>query len=176
MKAAFVGRFQPFHNGHMHAIQQFEEDYEIIIVIGDSSSREEQNPLTFEERIKIIGSCVEKEVVTLENHESDAVWTGNLLDASGADAVISRNKWTLEAVQEHSEVEILKQDFKNRDLYSGTEIRRRIRSGEEWRYLVPDCAEDKISDLEQIIKKSGKNYEFEPGWKKENAFHDTAED
>jgi len=176
MRAAFVGRFQPFHRGHMHAIEQFKDDHEIVIVIGDENSREEDNPLNFEERRETIKQCTDAEILTLENHESDEVWTQKLIEKTESDAVISRNEWTLEAVKEYSNLEILKQDFKNRELFSGTEIRRRIRSGEEWRYLVPDCAEETISELEETIKKSGKDYEFEPGWKRENAFHGTAED
>ena len=128
MKAAFIGRFQPFHLGHLHAIEQFEDDHDIVIVIADESSRTEDNPLTFDERKAIIENCINLEVVTLENHESDEVWANNLVDKTGAEAVISRNEWTIEAIKDNSDLEILEQEFKNKDMYSGTEVRRRIRS------------------------------------------------
>lgn len=54
MKALFIGRFQPFHSGHLDAIKQISED-EIIIGVGSSQySGTEDNPHSFEERKKMI--------------------------------------------------------------------------------------------------------------------------
>ena len=53
-KALFIGRFQPFHQGHLDAIKQISED-EIIIGIGSSQySKTDDNPYSFEERQKMI--------------------------------------------------------------------------------------------------------------------------
>jgi nicotinamide-nucleotide adenylyltransferase len=175
MRIAFVGRFQPFHLGHKHVLEQFKE-HDIVIVIGNGESRTQENPLSFEEREEIIDSCVENDIVTLENFESDEEWVEKLVEKTGAEAVVSRNEWTIEAVQKSSDLEVLEQEFEKKDLYSGTEIRRRIRSGEEWSYLVPECARDKISEYSEIFKKTGPQYEFDPGWKKENAYHGTADE
>lgn len=52
--ALFIGRFQPFHQGHLDAIKQISED-EIIIGIGSSQySKTDDNPYSFEERQKMI--------------------------------------------------------------------------------------------------------------------------
>jgi len=54
MIALFIGRFQPFHSGHLDAIKQISEE-EIIIGIGSSQySKTEENPYSFEERKKMI--------------------------------------------------------------------------------------------------------------------------
>ena len=52
MTALFIGRFQPFHSGHVDAIKQISEK-EIIIGIGSSQySGTDDNPYSFEERKK----------------------------------------------------------------------------------------------------------------------------
>ena len=55
-RALFVGRFQPFHNGHIHAIGEIlEESDELIIVVGSAQmSHEPDNPFTAGERLEMI--------------------------------------------------------------------------------------------------------------------------
>ena len=53
MKALYIGRFQPFHKGHLKILQKLAKKYdEIIIGIGSSQySNTLENPFTSEERI-----------------------------------------------------------------------------------------------------------------------------
>jgi len=176
MRTAFIGRFQPFHKGHLHAVEQFEED-NIIIVIADGETRTEENPLEAEERREIIQECMDSETVVQQNHPGDdEKWARELLGKTDAERVVTGNERTRDAIQNNTEVKVVEQEMLQPDLYSGTEIRRRIRSGEEWRYLVPDCAEEKTSQYLEVIKETGIQYDFKPGWKKQNAYHGTAEE
>lgn len=54
--AIFIGRFQVFHNGHLHAIKSALEIAEnVILVIGSyKASSNIKNPLTFDERVAMI--------------------------------------------------------------------------------------------------------------------------
>jgi nicotinamide mononucleotide adenylyltransferase len=70
-------------------------------------------------------------------------------------------------------VEVVDPSMKKPGLYQGSEIRRRVNGEEEWSYLVPECAREKLWEFEERIKNSGTQYEFEPGWKKENAYYGT---
>ena len=56
MKSLFIGRFQPFHNGHLKVIKHLSTTYEeIIIGIGSSQyHNESENPFTADERKKMI--------------------------------------------------------------------------------------------------------------------------
>lgn len=180
MKAAFLGRFQPFHQGHYNVIEEYREKYDLTIVVGSAGeSRTEENPLSFEERKEIIESCVpDIEIIGLEDEEKDE--DGNKrwiekLDEHGFDLVISRNDLVVRLVEEYSRAEIETQKLHDPNVYSGTEVRRRIKSGEEWRYLVPECAKEKVAEYLDTIKESGIKYDFEPGWKRENAFYGTDE-
>jgi len=59
--ALFIGRFQPFHQGHLDALKQISEP-EIIIGIGSSQySETEENPLSLEERRQIIEEKLQNE-------------------------------------------------------------------------------------------------------------------
>jgi bifunctional NMN adenylyltransferase/nudix hydrolase len=55
----FVGRFQPFHNGHKAVIDAaLEQAKEVVIVVGSSfAARNIRNPFTFQERKAMIEAC-----------------------------------------------------------------------------------------------------------------------
>lgn len=57
--AVVIGRFQPFHNGHLHLIQSAKEIAEqVLVLVGSAnSSRSIRNPWTFPERASMIDSA-----------------------------------------------------------------------------------------------------------------------
>ncbi|RMF04963.1 nicotinamide-nucleotide adenylyltransferase [Candidatus Woesearchaeota archaeon] len=102
MKAVlFLGRFQPFHNGHLKVLEELAEKYDkVVIAIGSRQhSRTKENPFSFEERRRVIEQIVknrgiknaeitgiddinrnEEYVAHVEKHARfDAVATGNEL-------------------------------------------------------------------------------------------------
>jgi len=175
MTTVFLGRFQPLHNGHHHAIKTAldkHEDLKIVIGSADKSGTE-KNPLTAEERKDIIKECFPKvETLSLEDDESDKVWIEKLEELQ-PETVISGNERVRNIVEEFTDWNIEKPEMFHPEIYSGTEVRRRIKSDEEWRYLVPECSKKKLETYIETIKSSGIQYEFEPGWKRENASHGT---
>ena len=61
----FIGRMQPFHNGHKAVIERaLELAHEVVIVVGSSfTARSLRNPFTFEERKAMIKACFPTERV-----------------------------------------------------------------------------------------------------------------
>jgi len=183
-KAVFLGRFQPFHQGHHHAVEQLKDDYDNVrILIGScETSRELDNPLTFEERTKLIKDCFpDIEVIGIKdeekNKEGNKKWAAKLEEEIEDDeTLVSGNSLVKKLAEQHTQIDIEKPEMLNPEIYSGSEIRRRIRSDEEWRYLVKSCAEKRIDDYLTIIRKTGIQYKYEPGWKKENSFYGTERD
>lgn len=181
MKAAFIGRFQPLHEGHHRVIEKYREEYDdFLVVVGSASKkREKDNPLSFEERKSMIDTCFDLEVMPLEDQgtseEGNRGWTNKLEKETNAEVIISGNERVQRLVEEYSSMELIEQELYDPEIYSGTEVRRRIRSGEEWRYLIPGCAKEEIEQKMDVIKESGIQYDFKPGWKKENAYHGTAD-
>ncbi len=89
MKSAlFVGRFQPFHNGHLSVVQMILEKFErVIMVIGSAEENlTEENPWTAGERISMIeasmkaaGISAEKYlIVPVRNIHNYALWVDHL--------------------------------------------------------------------------------------------------
>ena len=162
---AFLGRFQPFHRGHLSVVEGLDD---FIIAVGSASkSRTEDNPLSFEERKRLIEACVDTEVVGLEDTgktpEGNREW-GEKLEGLGADVIVSGNDLVKRIVRDYTDLGLEEPEMLQQSIYSGTEIRRRIRSGEEWRYLVPDCAANLLEEDLSVIRESGPSHEFEPGW------------
>lgn len=180
MRGVYIGRFQPFHKGHKQVVERYRKEFdEFLIAVGSADkSREERNPLTPEERKEIIKNCFpDIEVIEIEDIEEgedpDRDWAKEIEGKSLADAALSQNDLVKELINKHTDLDLIEHDLFDPEIYSGTEVRRRIRSGEEWRYLVPKCCTEAVAEKVEEIKESGIQYEFKPGWKKENAFHGT---
>lgn len=183
MRAIFPARLQPMHQGHKQLIEEYKDKYEeFIVVIGSADkSRSQENPLTVEERKNILEDCFpDIKVGSIEDESKDEegnkVWIDKMMDKYEPDIVISQNNLVKKLFKNHTDVEVVEQELYEKDVYSGTEVRRRIRSGEEWRYLVPKCAHERIENYLDIFKETGVQYEFKPGWKKEHSFYGTEEE
>lgn len=68
----FIGRFQPFHNGHKAVIEAaLEQAKEVVVVVGSSfAARNIRNPFTFEERKAMIEAVFPDETDAYNHHEA----------------------------------------------------------------------------------------------------------
>jgi nicotinamide-nucleotide adenylyltransferase len=151
--ALFVGRFQPFHFGHLEVIKWILKKYKkVFIVIGSSQeSRTEDNPFTFEERKEMIESTLKSEGIRDDRYEiigipdvyDDKAWVGMILDRAVFDVVFTRNPWTERCFKELS-IPVEKHPLFGR--ISASEIRKRMKEGMKWENLVP-------KEVERILKR-----------------------
>ena len=84
----FVGRFQPFHNGHLAAVRYAlkKVDYLYIVVGSAQRSHERYNPFTAGERIMMIKAALDEArvdpsrwmLIPVQDAESHSVWTATL--------------------------------------------------------------------------------------------------
>ena len=142
----FIGRFQPFHKGHLEAVKYaLKEVDRLIIVIGSAQkSHELHNPFTVGERIEMIWRTLKKlrllnrvlivPVPDVENHSLWVPLVNSLVP--GYSVVFSNDPLTLELFKERG-MNVKEVPLKNRKFYVATEIRRRILAGEKWEDLVP---------------------------------------
>jgi nicotinamide-nucleotide adenylyltransferase len=160
MNALFIGRFQPFHNGHLSVIKKaVEENDRLFIGIGSSEANfQATNPFTCSERFQMIEAALEEakiqrikyEIVTIRNIDNYALWVRHLelyippfeKVYTGSDAVrylfedFNRTSGTRhEIISINKELKI-----------SGTEVRSLMLKGGNWEMLVP-------AGVAELIKK-----------------------
>jgi len=140
MKALIVGRFQPLHKGHLHMIRKAMERYdEIIIIIGSINKHDFNNPLTYEERVRIFRACgIKCKIYGVPDVYDDKKWVESIFKVAGDfDVVISGSDWVKRCF--NGVKPVVDPDFLKPKLYHGTVIRHRILKGESWEELVPEC-------------------------------------
>lgn len=165
MKALFIGRFQPFHCGHLEVIKLLCKEYEkVIIGIGSSQYKEMMdNPFSFDERKTMIQAALELEKIrNIQIHAIPDIhdppnWVAHvesLID--DFDIVITNNSFTTNLFREKGYLVKGTKIFQ-RDMYSGKEIRRRIIYDESWEHLVPQQIANFIHKINGVsrIKKFG---------------------
>ena len=82
----FIGRFQPFHSGHLKVVEKaFEQSEKVIMLIGSAHQpRSVRNPWLFQERDEMIRSC-------LSENESQRLITAPLMDVTYNDELWVKN-------------------------------------------------------------------------------------
>jgi len=147
MTAVFIGRFQPFHKGHLEAVKWILKDYgRVIIVIGSvKESLTDKNPFTFYEREEMIEKTFLKsgiknyEIFGVPDMPNDAEWAKKVLEIVKFDkneaVLFSENEWTRKSFEEIG-VKILNHPFFFDELHA-MEIRKKINEGGDWKNLVP---------------------------------------
>jgi len=144
--ALIVGRFQPFHKGHLFLIKKaLEKANKIIIGIGSANIIDENNPIDFETRKKIIKAVFYKEriedriakIVPLDDFFDDQKWLLNLVKQVGKfDITLGHNEWTNNILKKAGYT-VLKVDYYKRLLYEGWRIRKLIKEKKKWQDRVP---------------------------------------
>jgi len=140
-KALFVGKFQPFHKGHLHAIKYILANFqEIIIVIGSSNKRNTfENPFSFEERMDMIKkSGVDCKIISVKDVEDDMKWVKSIIKGVKFNAAITGNDWVKRCFL-NSGYRVIEPDFLEPEKYNGSKIREMMaRNDENWKKLVPE--------------------------------------
>lgn len=163
LRGLFLGRFQPFHNGHLAVIRKaFETVDELIIVIGSAQeSHTSENPFTADEReemiektlrVERIGNC---EIIPVDDIDDDDRYVvhveGLVPDFHIVFAAENPLTATLFAAKEYPvwTCDRIKP-------YESTRIRELIRKGDKkWKQLVPKPVVKIIEAVEGVERVKG---------------------
>ena len=160
-RGLFVGRFQPFHLGHLEDIEDaLKEVDELIIGIGSSNEEStKENPFSAEERIEMIDTVLQKygikkyRIFKIPDFHDDNKWVEHIeKNIPKFDRVYTGNEWT-ERCFRAKKYEVKK--IKLVKGISSTIIREMIAGSKEWKKLVPKGAADfigKIKGVERVKK------------------------
>jgi len=91
----FIGRFQPFHNGHKAVIDTaLEQAKEVVVVVGSSfAARNIRNPFTFEERKAMIEACFSDPKYFMYEGAQGRIKTPRVKVVPVSDYPYDDNKW-----------------------------------------------------------------------------------
>ena len=158
MKRAFyIGRFQPYHNGHHAVLAEIAKSAdEIVIGIGSAQlSHELQNPFTAGERVLMLtrslaGLGVPFYVIPIEDLRRNSLWAAHVQSMTPPFRVVHSANPLVVRLFAEAGIPTHTDPMHERDRHSGTEIRRRMNEGEEWEGLVPPEVVAVISEIDGV--------------------------
>lgn len=157
-RALFVGRFQPFHYGHLHAIKMIlNEVNDLIIVIGSAQmSHEHDNPFTAGERLEMIQEALDDANIKREKYmlipitdaPSHRTWVSYVESQTPRFTVVYSNQPLTRRLLVEAGYEVRAIQLYERQKFEATEIRRRILENEDWSDLVPPAVYKIVKEID----------------------------
>jgi nicotinamide-nucleotide adenylyltransferase len=161
-RGLITGRFQPFHSGHLALAKQIlEECDELVIVIGSAQFNFiDKDPFTAGERALMIHEALKEAridlskcyVIPVANDENNARWIAYLRSMVPAFEVLyTGNNFVKHlALSQDSRLKVKSPKFAKKEEYNGTNIRRLMLAGEQWKRLVPPAVAKVIEQVNGI--------------------------
>jgi nicotinamide-nucleotide adenylyltransferase len=153
-RGLFIGRFQPFHLGHMQVIKDMANKVdEMIIGVGSAQhSHTLKDPFTAGERLLMISESLRSEglghfyIIPIMDINRYSVWVSHVRSlVPPFDVIFTNNELTSQLFSDAG-FRVESSGLYDRNRYSGREIRRRMMAGEPWRDLVPDATAQVIDE------------------------------
>ena len=155
MDGLLIGRFQPFHLGHLDAVLfGLSRTENLFICIGSSNkSNERRNPFSAEERREMIISSIEPsmadqlkifDIPDVGDHEK---WTFEIDRIVPKYDIIFTNDEFTKTLFEKREMNVVPVVLKDRGKLSGTNIRELIADDKNWQDLVPQGTRKVLDNL-----------------------------
>lgn len=152
-KALFLGRFQPFHNGHLKDLLLLAKKFdEVIVVIGSKQeSKTADNPYSFRQREKMIELIITEynlmnvKIVGVDDIGDNEKYVAHVeKQIPKCDVFISGNELTLRLFKQAG--------YKVKELpryweLSATDIREKKKKKEKWKHLVPNVVYEYLMEL-----------------------------
>jgi nicotinamide-nucleotide adenylyltransferase len=157
----FIGRFQPFHNGHLATVKFALGKVDLLaIVVGSAQkSHEPRNPFTAGERVRMIKESLDSDrevdvrkvlVIPVPDVDVHSLWTRQVDTlVPKYDVVFANDPFTLLLFRERG-VKTVEAPLYRRDEMAATEIRKKMAMGGRWQELVPAPVAKVISEIKGV--------------------------
>lgn len=145
LRGLLIGRYQPFHKGHLQVLREaLSRCDELIIGIGSAQeSHTLENPFTVGERIEMIRRCLSKKdlsrtiIVPISDVNRYAIWVSHVRSQVPPFQTVFTNNPLTRSLFEEKGFKVLSTKMYDREKYSGTKIRELMMKGGNWTSLVP---------------------------------------
>jgi nicotinamide-nucleotide adenylyltransferase len=159
-RGLYVGRFQPFHLGHLSAIKEvLKEAEELVIVIGSAQySHNATNPFTAGERLVMIRRALQEAkmdesrvwVVPVPDVHLHMLWVSALEGYTPRFNVVYSNEPLTRRLFVEAGYKVKGIRFFERKMYASTIIREKMLKDETWTMLVPKSVSDFIAEIDGV--------------------------
>jgi nicotinamide-nucleotide adenylyltransferase len=157
----FIGRFQPFHKGHLATVKfALGRIDQLIIVVGSAQrSHEPRNPFTAGERVRMIKESLDADreadvrrilIIPVPDTDVHSLWTRQvdmLVPKYGV--VFANDLFTLMLFREQG-IKVIEAPLYRRQEMRATEIRKRMVAEENWEDLVPKPVSEVIKEINGV--------------------------
>ena len=159
-RALYVGRFQPFHLGHLEAIQDvLKEVEELVIVIGSAQySHNMVNPFTAGERLIMVRRALQEAkvdysrlwVVPVPDVHLHMLWVSALEGYTPRFDIVYSNEPLTRRLFMESGYEVKSIPFFQRKIYTSSLVREKMLKGKNWTHLVPKSVAEFIKEIDGV--------------------------
>ena len=163
-RGLYVGRFQPFHLGHLNAVKTvLEEVDELVIVVGSAQySHTKANPFTAGERLMMVHLALEEAgvdcrrvwVVPVPDVHLHMLWVSALEGYTPRFNAVYSNEPLTRRLFTEAGYKVKGIQFFERKVYSSTDIRAKMVNGEDWKKLVPKSVAAFITEIDGVNRLS----------------------
>ncbi|NVM54119.1 MAG: nicotinamide-nucleotide adenylyltransferase [Candidatus Helarchaeota archaeon] len=159
-RGLMIGRFQPFHLGHLNSIEQiFKEVDELIILIGSAQySHSLKNPFTAGERIMMVHAALTENgfdltrcyIIPIMDTNDNRIWVAHLITTIPTFDVAYTHNPLVKRLLVESKINVKSTKLFNRETYAATEVRKRILNTGTWEELVPKSVAKIIKEISGV--------------------------
>ena len=163
-RGLMLGRFQPFHKGHLALTKQIlSECDELLMIIGSAQFNFiDKDPFSAGERVLMIHEALKEAgvdlsrcyIIPVANDENNARWLAYIRSmVPPFDVLYSGNDFVKYlARSQDSSIVIEDPMFAEINEYNGTNIRRLMQEGKPWEHLVPPAVAKVIQQVGGIVR------------------------
>ena len=159
-RGIFVGRFSPFHLGHLESTKLILDQVdELIIGIGSAQqSHTLSNPFTSGERLFMIHQTLQSEKISLEriflvpiwDIFRNPVWVNHIQSLCPPFSIVFTNNSLIRRLFSESGFEVESPELVKRTVYKGSHIRELMIEGDKWEHLVPSSVIKIIMSIDGV--------------------------
>ena len=160
-RGLYVGRFQPFHLGHLGAVKVgLKEADELVIVIGSAQySHNLNNPFTAGERLVMIRNAIHEAklsfsklwIVPVPDVHLHMLWVSAVEGYTPKFTVCFSNEPLTKRLFSEAGYPVREIEFFDRKQYVSTLIREKMLQGDDsWKMLVPKSVADFIIEIDGV--------------------------
>lgn len=156
-RALVMGRFQPFHLGHLELVKKAAAEYDEVVVAISSANESFtiKNPFTAGERIELVTAALREAglskffVVPVGDTSDNATWVAHTVALCPKFDVVLTNNTFVALLFETAKYKVVRTEAFGQKEWRATEVRKRMATGEHWEALVP------LSVVTSIIAMNG---------------------